>query len=77
MLQRILESKRVRASAWGLLIAVLVAAGGGAISEDGADRIGEGLLYTVPTALAALFAGWKGGKKAAELPPAEGGPNHG
>lgn len=79
MLKRIIESKRVRASGWGLLIAIIVAAGGGAVSDESADKVLEGLAYTIPTVFAGLIAGWRGGKQAeaAKLPPAEGGANHG
>jgi len=76
MIKRILKDQKVRASFWGLLLAVIVAAGGGMIDEGHAGKILDGLAYTLPTVIPALWVGWRGAKKAAELPPS-GGADHG
>lgn len=76
MFQRIISDPKVRSSGWGFLIAIIIAAGGGVIGDDTAGKIGEHLIYTLPTVLSGIWLGWRA--KAKALPPAPGnGADHG
>lgn len=76
MIDRVVKDAKVRASFWGLIVAVIVAASSGFIRDSEADKILETAWPVLVSVAAGLGIGWAQKAKQIEPPPG-GGADHG